>query len=113
MLDKPEQSQGSELRMLDYPFGFAPWDSQPFSWAWLLSGFTRNTSDFLWKVSPITVESLAWYLGCGDLLEYSQFPISLCSSTFWYSWPSWPTLGVYLMTHDNDEAYHSPHKDIK
>lgn len=98
--------------MLDYPFGFTPWDSQPLSQAGPLSGITRNISDFLWKVSPITVESLACFLGCGDLLEYSQFPVSLHSPTFWYSWPSWPILGIYLMT-DNDEAYHLPHKDIK
>lgn len=97
--------------MLDYSFGFAPWDGQPLYPAWLLSGFTRN--DFLRKVSPITVESLACLPDAGHLFVYSWFPIPLCSPKFRYSWLSWPVLRIDLMTRDNDEAYPSPHLDSK
>lgn len=41
-LTSPSRAK-DQAQMLDYPFGFAPWDSQPFSWAWLLSRFYKRT----------------------------------------------------------------------
>lgn len=110
MLDRPEAEPRIRAQNVRLFFWLCtPWDSRPLPLARLLLGFTRNRNYFLRKVSPITVESLACFNGCGDLLLYSQFPNPLCSPKFWYSWPSWPVLRVYLMTYDKDEAYHSPH----
>ena len=76
-LTSPRQSQGSELRTLDYPFGFAPWEGQP------LMGLAALRFYKEYKRFPL--ESQPHYSGITCMISWLWGPPRIFSTSYFFA----------------------------